>query len=182
MPRACLMTKLAFCSVLLGNVLAAQAQEQIALWPGPAPVGDGSTESAASRITVHRPAADKANGAAMVICPGGGYGGLVVGAEGHGIAAWLMRHGITGVVLEYRLPKGRRMVPLLDAQRGFVPFAITRATGNSIQKRSASLASRPVDTWPRPPVLTSTPAIHPQPTRSTRSVADPTSWSWSTRS
>jgi acetyl esterase/lipase len=47
----------------------------------------------------------------------GGYGGLVTGAEGHGIATWLNRHGITGVVLEYRLPKGRSFVPLLDAQR-----------------------------------------------------------------
>ena len=43
--------------------------------------------------------------------------GLVTGPEGHGIAAWLNRHGITGVVLEYRLPKGRPYVPLLDAQR-----------------------------------------------------------------
>ena len=53
----------------------------------------------------------------MVICPGGGYGGLVAGPEGHGIAKWLNTHGITGVVLEYRLPKGRSKVPLLDAQR-----------------------------------------------------------------
>jgi acetyl esterase/lipase len=53
----------------------------------------------------------------MVICPGGGYRKLVTTAEGHGIAAWLVRHGITGIVLEYRLPAGRQMVPLLDAQR-----------------------------------------------------------------
>ena len=52
-----------------------------------------------------------------MICPGGGYGGLVVGAEGHGIAQWLNRHGIAGAVLEYRLPHGRPFVPLLDAQR-----------------------------------------------------------------
>ena len=117
MPSDCVLTKLAFCSVLLGSALSVQAQEQITLWPGPAPVGDGQTETATSRLTVYRPAPDKANGAAMVICPGGGYGGLVVGPEGHGIAAWLVRHGITGVVLEYRLPKGRRMVPLIDAQR-----------------------------------------------------------------
>ena len=37
--------------------------------------------------------------------------------EGHGIAQWLNRHGIAGIVLEYRLPKGRPFVPLLDAQR-----------------------------------------------------------------
>ena len=53
----------------------------------------------------------------MVICPGGGYGGLVTGPEGSGIAKWLNSHGITGIVLEYRLPNGRKFVPLLDAQR-----------------------------------------------------------------
>jgi acetyl esterase/lipase len=41
----------------------------------------------------------------------------VVGPEGHGIAQWLNRHGITGIVLEYRLPQGKSLVPLLDAQR-----------------------------------------------------------------
>jgi acetyl esterase/lipase len=60
---------------------------------------------------------DKPPGAAVIICPGGGYGGLVTGPEGHGIAKWLNQHGITGVVLEYRLPKGRSSVPLADAQR-----------------------------------------------------------------
>jgi acetyl esterase/lipase len=37
--------------------------------------------------------------------------------EGHTIAKWLNKQGITGVVLQYRLPKGRFEVPLLDAQR-----------------------------------------------------------------
>jgi acetyl esterase/lipase len=90
---------------------------ELSLWPGQAPVGAGQFEAANASITVHRPAAEKANGAALVICPGGGYGGLVVGAEGHGIARWLNQHGIAGIVLEYRLPKGRCFVPLLDAQR-----------------------------------------------------------------
>jgi acetyl esterase/lipase len=57
------------------------------------------------------------NGTAALICPGGGYGGLVTGAEGHGIAQWLNKHGIAGIVLEYRLPKGNSFVPLADAQR-----------------------------------------------------------------
>ena len=88
------------------------------LWDGPVPIGDGAsepTDDANAFITVHHAA--KPNGTAIVICPGGGYGGLVVGAEGHGIAKWLNEHGITGVVLEYRLPNGRHAVPLLDAQR-----------------------------------------------------------------
>ncbi|MEI8196323.1 MAG: alpha/beta hydrolase, partial [Phycisphaerae bacterium] len=89
--------------------------ERVALWGGRAPTGAGQFQRAEAWITIHRPA--KPNGAAMVICPGGGYGGLVTGPEGHGIAAWLMGHGITGVVLEYRLPEGLPFVPLLDAQR-----------------------------------------------------------------
>lgn len=88
---------------------------RVGLWNGKAPIGDGQFQDAEVFITVHRPA--KPNGAAIVICPGGGYGGLVTGGEGHGIAAWLNKHGITGVVLEYRLPAGRTYVPLLDAQR-----------------------------------------------------------------
>ncbi|MCC7423618.1 MAG: alpha/beta hydrolase [Planctomycetaceae bacterium] len=89
--------------------------ERVPLWNGKAPNGDGATDAADAFITVHK--AKQPNGVAVVICPGGGYGGLVTGAEGHGIATWLNRFDITGVVLEYRLPKGRSQVPLLDAQR-----------------------------------------------------------------
>lgn len=108
-------------SLLLGTALnAAQAAEapapeRISIWPGKAPTGDGGNESTNVFITVHRPA--NPNGAAVVICPGGGYGGLVTGAEGSGIAQWLNAHRVTGIVLEYRLPHGRAFVPLLDAQR-----------------------------------------------------------------
>jgi acetyl esterase/lipase len=86
------------------------------LWSGQAPVGDGTFEAANASITVY-PVPGKTDAAAVVICPGGGYRGLVVGPEGHGIARWLNQHGIAGVVLEYRLPNGRPFVPLLDAQR-----------------------------------------------------------------
>lgn len=86
------------------------------LWPGDAPEGDGKfSDSSKARLTVHLP--EKPNGAAMVICPGGGYAMQVVGPEGHGIAKWLNAQGIAGIVLEYRLPAGRPMVPLLDAQQ-----------------------------------------------------------------
>ena len=85
------------------------------IWPGLAPVGDGTFEAHDVRITVHRP--EHPNGAAVVICPGGGYVCRVADAEGHGIARWLNLHGITGVVLDYRLPHGNPRLPLLDAQR-----------------------------------------------------------------
>jgi acetyl esterase/lipase len=122
MKRFSLAAKSILAAVIVayaaGSVSAQEpAAEKIALWPAAAPTGDGKSEPAKSTITVYRSDPGQANGAAMVICPGGGYGGLVVGAEGHGIAAWLVKHGIAGVVLEYRLPSGRPFVPLIDAQR-----------------------------------------------------------------
>ena len=45
-------------------------------------MGDGTLETTHASLTVHRPRPEKANGAAVVICPGGGYGGLVVFPEG----------------------------------------------------------------------------------------------------
>ena len=55
------------------------AAEKLLLWSGQAPVGDGKSEAANVSISVYR-VAGKTDAAAMVICPGGGYGGLVVGA------------------------------------------------------------------------------------------------------
>lgn len=102
-------------SAITSAAVVTPAPEKLALWPEQAPIGEGKTEAANAFMTVYRPA--KANGAAAVICPGGGYGGLVTGPEGSGIARWLNAHGVTGIVLEYRLPRGRAFVPLLDAQR-----------------------------------------------------------------
>jgi acetyl esterase/lipase len=95
---------------------AAPAPQKMALWEGDAPEGNGKTSAPVKcSLTLFRP--EKALGPAVVICPGGGYGGLVLGGEGKGIAEWLNQHGITGLVLEYRLPAGRCWVPLLDAQQ-----------------------------------------------------------------
>ncbi len=101
--------------ILLVSTLWAQEPERIPLWSGAAPVGDGKTEEVNGYITIYRP--QKSNGTAIIICPGGGYGGLVKGPEGSGIAKWLNSHGIVGVVLEYRLPNGAPYRPLYDAQR-----------------------------------------------------------------
>src|SRR5206468_7566088 len=117
------MTRLAVAATILllappaaaADPPAKAEPERLGLWKQHAPLGNGTFEKAEAWVTVHRP--EKPSGTAAVICPGGGYGGLVTGAEGHGIAAWLNKHGVTGVVLEYRLPKGRPFVPLLDAQR-----------------------------------------------------------------
>lgn len=108
-----------FCCTMSLALLPVPAAEplRLSLWPDQAPVGDGKFEQTEVRLTVHLPAPEQATGVALVICPGGGYGGLVTEGEGHGIAKWLNRHGIAGAVLEYRLPKGNHRLPLLDAQR-----------------------------------------------------------------
>ena len=109
---------LAVCiTCFLASTIAIVAAEPVRqpVWPGSAPNGDGTQDKANAYFTILKPA--KPNGTAIIICPGGGYGGLVRGGEGFGIAKWLNQHGITGVVLEYRLPRGRSHVPLLDAQR-----------------------------------------------------------------
>ncbi len=105
----------AFATFSVTNRAAAAEPQRIELWNGQAALGDAKTEPAEVFLTVYRP--ERANGTAVVICPGGGYGGHAIEPEGHGIARWLNGHGITGAVLQYRLPKGRHAVPLLDAQR-----------------------------------------------------------------
>jgi acetyl esterase/lipase len=55
-------------------------------------------------LTAYLPAPAIANGASLVICPGGGYGHLAIDKEGHDIARWLQSIGYAGFVLKYRLP------------------------------------------------------------------------------
>ena len=75
-------------------------------------------------ITIYWPAAEKATGTAMLICPGGGYWDLFWQLEGEEVAAWLNSIGVTGIILKYRVPRradepkgepARR--PIQDAQR-----------------------------------------------------------------
>src|SRR4051794_8223495 len=75
-------------------------------------------------ITIYRPAKEKDTGAAVLICPGGGYWNLYWQLEGEEVADWLNSLGVTGILLKYRVPRrpdepkgepARR--PLQDAQR-----------------------------------------------------------------
>ena len=103
-----------FLSAIVAAILSAQPVE-VSLWTDEFPQPDEVEDKADAKIFIHHPV--KPNGTAAIICPGGGYRGQVMGAEGHGIAEWLGKYGITGIVLKYRLPKGRSFVPLADAQR-----------------------------------------------------------------
>jgi acetyl esterase/lipase len=90
---------------------------RVPLWPGEAPLGDGTFEKSTLELEVFLPPPEKATGAGIVICPGGGYIRHVMDREGYPIARWLNDHGLAAMLLAYRLPGGRSRVPLLDAQR-----------------------------------------------------------------
>jgi len=72
-------------------------------------------------LTVYQPAEGKRNGAAVIICPGGGYSILAWDLEGTEIAEWLNSVGVTAFVLKYRVPRRdgdmANKLPLMDAQR-----------------------------------------------------------------
>lgn len=87
------------------------------LWVDGAPGGLGTADADRPSITVYLPEADKATGAAMVICPGGGYGDLMMSYEGHDIARWLNAHGVTGIVLKYRVSPYRHPIEMNDGKR-----------------------------------------------------------------
>ncbi|HRH48217.1 MAG TPA: alpha/beta hydrolase [Panacibacter sp.] len=73
-------------------------------------------------ITVFEAPADKRNGTAVLICPGGGYGVVAAGHEGADVAKKFNEIGVTAFVLYYRLPNeacmtNKAFVPLMDAQQ-----------------------------------------------------------------
>ena len=128
----------------------AEKQQVVELWPGKPPdeigkIGDEYvrmsprldrkqvevteptrmiTNVTKPTITIYRPAKDKDTGAAMLICPGGGYWNLYWELEGEEVAAWANSLGMTGIILKYRVPRRQgeperepAKRPLQDAQR-----------------------------------------------------------------
>lgn len=121
------ITALASAAVLgcvLGPGPAARAQQAPPeprvelLWPGGAPGALGDAPEDQPSITIHPPPPGTANGTAVVVVPGGGYGHLAMDKEGHQVARWLNSLGVAAFVLKYRLgPKYRHPAMLMDAQR-----------------------------------------------------------------
>ncbi len=132
---------MALVSAFSARAFAADAPLTLDVWPDKVPgetgqigaeksetkpVGGGRTITIVSNVTkptltVYRPAKDKDTGAAIVICPGGGYSILAIDLEGTEVADWLNSIGVTGIVLKYRVPARsglpRWEPPLQDAQR-----------------------------------------------------------------
>ena len=114
------MKKLFASAVLLGSLFVARAQMQspIPLWPEGAPGALGNSTNDIPTLTPYLPAGANATGAAMVICPGGGYAHLAP-HEGNDYALWLNQQGVTCFVLKYRLGSNgyRHPAMLQDAAR-----------------------------------------------------------------
>ena len=96
----------------------AQSTNTLPLWPDGAPGALGKEAKDIPTLTPFLPDPAKASGAAIVICPGGGYGGLA-DHEGSQYARWLNEQGIAGFVLKYRLGSAgyRHPIMLQDAAR-----------------------------------------------------------------
>ena len=111
-----------------------EPDKQLKLYPGNPPgkptlkEGEPVAEMIRDRygnyFNVHEPVLDVyhakgegRSGAAVVVCPGGSYGGLAYRHEGISSAKWLRDNGITAVLLRYRMKPYRHPVPMLDVQR-----------------------------------------------------------------
>jgi acetyl esterase/lipase len=130
------MTKFLLAFLLLpASLLAAGAPQVIPLWPDGAPgfeARKNEPEQAKDywirninnpSLTVFLPPKEKANGAAVLICPGGGFRELVFNAEGVEPARYFNNLGVAAFVLKYRLPRETNspysllVHPRQDAQR-----------------------------------------------------------------
>lgn len=79
-------------------------------------------------MTIYQPKG-KNTGAAMLVLPGGGYLAVAMDLEGTEICDWITKHGVTCIVLKYRVPQAwhhgpnniedapKLQLPLQDAQR-----------------------------------------------------------------
>lgn len=87
--------------------------ERIPLWPE-----ETEPDAKSKGVSLEYFTPTNANGAAIIVCPGGGYGGLCDSYEGTDVAKWLNGLGFIGIVLRYRV--GGNCVPdtpLVDAER-----------------------------------------------------------------
>ena len=112
---------LCLAAILLLGLFMASAKANpaapIVLWPGGAPGAIGTEAVDIPTLTPYLPPKEKATGAAIIVCPGGGYTHLA-DHEGGPVAEWLNSLGVAAFVLKYRLgPRYQHPAPLLDAAR-----------------------------------------------------------------
>src|SRR5579872_2568401 len=106
----------------ISAITLTQPLAPIPLWEGKAPFAVGDSDTDKPSLTFYKAPADKANGTAVVVCPGGRYAGLANDHEGKQIAEFLNKLGVSAFVLKYRTANKERPgplhpAPLTDAQR-----------------------------------------------------------------
>lgn len=143
-PEALVKSSLVAGLLILGGwlhtcALADDAPLRLPIWPGTAPGEKGDigeertlpaegarpvtrlTNVARPEILVYQAPKDRATGAAVLVCPGGGYHILAMDLEGEEVAQWLNSIGVSAIVLKYRVPRRadqpKHQAPLQDAQR-----------------------------------------------------------------
>ena len=116
-------------SLALMPFVRAQSPAAIDIWPEGVPglhanagpekdMGEGRVANVNHpTLTVFAPAAGKANGTAVIVCPGGGYVRLSADHEGKAPAQWFASLGVTAFVLKYRLQEYGHPAPLRDVLR-----------------------------------------------------------------
>lgn len=122
------MKRLLTLLLLMTAVGYAVAQPQpivVDLWPNGAPKENGLTGpeqplengrvANISRATLYIYPSPTPNAPAIISCPGGGYRRLAMNHEGHDMATWFNKQGITYAVLKYRMPNGDISIPISDA-------------------------------------------------------------------
>ncbi len=103
----------------LTNIMAQSTPDTLQLWADGAPGATG-TEAKDQPSLIRYPAPeDIATGAAVVVCPGGGYNMLAMDHEGHQIAKWLNSFGVSAYILTYRLGRNgyKHPIPMNDGKR-----------------------------------------------------------------
>jgi acetyl esterase/lipase len=114
----CLVLAVSVSSAAWAPAALAAQPEVLLLWPNGAPGTRSQGDADKPSLTLYPAPADKATGMAIVVCPGGGYGGLAMGHEGHDVARWLNSIGVSAFILKYRhAPQYQHPAPLQDAQR-----------------------------------------------------------------
>ncbi|MCX6853599.1 MAG: alpha/beta hydrolase [Verrucomicrobia bacterium] len=108
-----------YLAALLTTASLCAEPAKVRLWPDGAPLAKGQEDKDQPFVYAWPAAKEKANGAAFVVCPGGGYGGLASDHEGTQVAKWFNGLGVSAFVLHYRLGSQGYHYPiqLMDVQR-----------------------------------------------------------------
>ncbi len=112
-----------FSLPLFLTVLLADNPKVIPLWGDKIPGPTSKDPKNVPTLTIQLADKDKANGTAVVVCPGGGYSGRATDHEGKQIAEWLNARGVHAFILKYRTVNESQIAapihpaPMLDVQR-----------------------------------------------------------------